>query len=75
MQGFVYALLIEVTLSYMKLNDPNSARLGTLLLEGRIEWFNGASSALVIAPLVVLLLIVAAFTLVERGMLGRWARR
>ena len=73
--GFVYALLVEVTLSYLELTDRNTARLGTMLLDGRVEWFNGLSAAQAIASLAVLLLMISAFTLTERGVSSLWARQ
>ena len=74
-QGFVFAILIDVTLSYMGLANLNSTRLGTMLLEGRTAVLGGQSTALALAPLSALLVAIVSFSLLERGVLGFWERR
>jgi len=75
MQGFAFAILVEVTLSYMGLANPNSESLGKMLRDGR-EALSGRVSMLE-APvaLIALLAVVFALSMLERGVLRLWARR
>lgn len=73
-QAFVYAILVEVTLSYLKLTDPDSPQLGSMLIEGRDAIVNQTTSALGVATLATLLVLIAGFSLTERGLLRAMER-
>jgi peptide/nickel transport system permease protein len=75
-QGFVFAVLAEVTLSYMGLGVQDDGSLGSMLLEGRTAMAGARESVvwLVLVPVTALLLVIAAFSLLERGALARWER-
>lgn len=73
-QAFVYALLVEVTLSYLGVADDTVPQLGSMLKAGREDLMANAGSTLAFATLGMILLIIAAFSLVERGVLQRWER-
>ena len=74
-QGFVYAILVAVTLSYLGLTDRNLPQLGGMLMDGREAMINKTTSVVAVASLSALLLVVAGFSLMERGILGTWERR
>jgi peptide/nickel transport system permease protein len=71
-QGFIFAILVDVTLSYMKLTDPNTPRFGAMVLDGRQDLVHGALLAL--APLAAILIIVGTFALAEFGVSKAWER-
>ena len=74
-QGFIFAILADVTLSYMKLTDANNASgLGQLLAEGREAILQGASPAVSLAALVALLFVIGAFVTIQRAVDAAWAR-
>jgi len=76
LQGFAYAILVEVTLSFMGFSAPNSESLGEMLRVGRAQAMGQQRSQVeVVAALAALLLIVLTFTLLERGIARSWDRR
>jgi peptide/nickel transport system permease protein len=76
-QAFAFAVLTEVTLSYMGLGVQDDTSLGNLLVEGRLAAVGAGESVtwLIVAPVVALLLVIATFALLERGIVQRWERR
>ena len=73
--AFVYAILVEVTLSYLGLTDESLPQIGGMLLEGREAVIYQITSVLAVASLSALLLVVAGFSLTERGILRAWERK
>ena len=74
-QGFVYAILVAVTLSYLGLTDRNLPQIGGMLMDGREAMINKTTSVVAVASLSALLLVIGGFSLMERGILQTWARR
>ena len=78
-QAFSYAILADVTLSYLDLSNPDTPALGRLLKEGRMAVAAAGPGGehvpwLVIAPGAALLLAIAGFSCLERGAVSRWER-
>ena len=74
-QGFVYAILVAVTLSYLGLTDRNLPQIGGMLMDGREAMINKTTSVVAVASLGALLMVIAGFSLMERGILRSWERR
>ncbi len=72
-QAFVYALLVDVTLSYAHFVDPNVARIGTLLFNGRPR--AEMQPLPYLAPILLLLSVVAVMQFAERSLVKRWSQR
>jgi peptide/nickel transport system permease protein len=72
--GFMFAVLMEVTLSYVQLLDPHSASLGNMLRTGRKAAAGGGEYAEAIAALIGLAFVLITFTLLDRGVRAAWAR-
>jgi peptide/nickel transport system permease protein len=70
-QAFVFAILMEITLTYMGLTQ-HSTSLGYMLVQGRNAWVADTSSVQGVVTLISVLLFVAAFGLLERGIRLRW---
>ncbi|MBK8056863.1 MAG: ABC transporter permease subunit [Gemmatimonadetes bacterium] len=75
MQCLAYAVLVEVTLSYMGLAAPNAESLGEMLKGGREALIGQSSNVEAVASLFVLLFLVTTFSLLERGIVRAWDRR
>jgi peptide/nickel transport system permease protein len=73
-QAFVTAILIEITLGYMGLGVQDQSSLGSVLLEGRQALTGTGGSWVALSALGAVLLIVAAFSLAQRGLLGATKR-
>ncbi len=74
-QGFVYAILVGVTLSYIGLTDRSLPQIGGMLLEGRDAMINETTSALAPVALGALLLVISGFSLTERGIRQLYERK
>lgn len=72
LQGFSFAILLEITLRFIGKVDPNATSLGQLLITGRGASFD---AVLLVPALSMLLLVVATFAILERGISAGWARR
>lgn len=72
--GFVYATLMDVTLSYVGLLDAQTASLGGMLRSGRASLTSGDSSSELTAALLGVLWVVTTFMLLDRGIRRAWAR-
>jgi peptide/nickel transport system permease protein len=71
-QAFTFAVLVEVTLSFIGLADATTARLGVMMKTARDVTETPVRA---LAPIAALLLIMATFSLMERGVGGLWERR
>jgi peptide/nickel transport system permease protein len=69
-QGYTFAILLQVTLGAIGLASREPFTLGNLLnaARERADWQLGAPA------LALLILIIASFALLERGLLARWSR-
>lgn len=74
-QGFVFAILVEVTLSYLTLTDSSLPQIGGMLLDGRNAFIERSSYVVGLTSLAALLFVIAGFSLTEKGILGMWERR
>ncbi len=71
-QAFTFAVLTEVTLSFLGLTDPLTPSMGRLLLVGRENEFR---ASMMVPALAYLMLVISCFALLERGLILRWSRR
>jgi peptide/nickel transport system permease protein len=74
MQGFAFAILVEVTLAYMGLMQ-NDASLGHILLEAKEASTGGTTNVQTVVGLAALTLLIATLSLLERGIRGLWERQ
>lgn len=72
--GFVFAMLMDVTLSYVGLLDSSTSSIGSMLRSGRATVVGGGSSAEAIAAIGAILVLIATFMLLSRGVRALWAR-
>ena len=72
--AWIFAMLMDVTLSYVGLVDGQTSTLGGMLRSGRAALTGGSSGAEAFAALSGILFVVATFTLLDRGVRAAWAR-
>lgn len=71
-QAYTFAVLTEVTLSFLGLTDSLTPSVGRVLLVGRENEFR---ATMMVPALAYLLVVISCFALLERGLVLRWSRR
>jgi len=65
--GLVFAMLMDITLSYVGLLDSTTVSIGSMLRSGRATVVGGGSSAEAMAAVLGILTLIATFLLLSRG--------
>jgi peptide/nickel transport system permease protein len=72
--GLVFAILMDITLSYVGLLDSNVLSIGTMLRSGRATLVGGGSSGEAVAAVMGILLLITTSMLMSRGVRALWSR-